>query len=196
MSEMQTATLDPSEDCSGCNDDAQIESAARELYRTAALFVGDEGEAMQLVEETVASVEMDPCADGKAARNAATTDLVRRALTRLAVLRPDEMHPSAGSELGGCVDTDDLSAAGVTRQQLDMLLGGSNGASMREWLEGLGPVERSVFVLRAVLGRSAADSASALAQATGDAWTEPNIGGAYRAALCSLASSLVHSAAH
>ena len=84
----------------------------------------------------------------------------------------------------------------VTRQQLDMLLGGSDGASMRKWLEGLGPVERSVFVLRAVLGRSAADSASALAQATGEAWTEPNIGGAYRTALCSLASSLVHSTSH
>ena len=192
MSEIQTAILDPSADCSGCDDSARIESAARDLYRTAALFMGHVNEALQLVEETVASVEMDPCADVEAAQSAATSDLVRRALARLAVLRPAEMHPSTG----GCVDTDDLSAAGVTRQQLDMLLGGSNGASMRQWLEGLGPVERSVFVLRAVLGRSGADSAQALAQATGDAWTESHVGGAYRAALCSLASSLVHSSAH
>lgn len=196
MSETQTAILDPLSDCSGCDDSARIESAARDLYRTAALFVGDEGEALQLVEETVASVEMDPCADGDAAQSAATSDLVRRALARLVVLRPAEMHPSAGAELGGCVDTDDLSAAGVTRQQLDALLAGSNGASMRQWLEGLGPVERSVFVLRAVLGRNGADSASELAQATGDAWTELHVGGAYRAALCSLASALVQSTAH
>ena len=196
MSEIQTAILDPSADCSGCDDSARIESAARDLYRTAALFMGHVNEALQLVEETVASVEMDPCADVEAAQSAATSDLVRRALARLAVLRPAEMHPSTGADLGGCVDTDDLSAAGVTRQQLDMLLGGSNGASMRQWLEGLGPVERSVFVLRAVLGRSGADSAQALAQATGDAWTESHVGGAHRAALCSLASSLVHSSAH
>lgn len=196
MSENQTAILDSSSDCSGCDDSAQIENAARELYRTAALFVGDEGEAIRLVEDTVASVEMDPCADGEAAQSAATNDLVQRALARLAVLRPVEMHPSTGAELGGCVDTDDLSSAGVSRRQLDELLAGSNGASMRQWLEGLGPVERSVFVLRAVLGRSGTDSAHALAQATGDAWTESNVGGAYRSALCSLASSLVHSAGH
>lgn len=195
MSEIETATLEPTADCSGCDDSARIESTARDLYRTAALFVGDENEAMRLVEETVASVEMDPCADGEAAQNAATNDLVHRALTRLTLLRPSEMHPSTGGDLGGCVDTDDLSAAGISRQQLDLLLGGSHGASMRQWLEGLGPVERSVFVLRAVLGRSGADSASALAQATGEAWTESHIGGAYRSALCSLASSLVHSTA-
>jgi DNA-directed RNA polymerase specialized sigma24 family protein len=139
---------------------------------------------------------MDPCADGDAAQSAATSDLVRRALARLVVLRPAEMHPSSGVELGGCVDTDDLSAAGVNRQQLDALLAGSNGASMRQWLEGLGPVERSVFVLRAVLGRNGADSASELAQATGDAWTESHVGSAYRAAVCSLASALVQSKAH
>ncbi|MDQ1453602.1 MAG: hypothetical protein QOK38_3468, partial [Acidobacteriaceae bacterium] len=60
MAEMQTAISDPETDCTDCNDSALIESAARELYQTAALFVGDETEAMKLVEETVASVEMDP----------------------------------------------------------------------------------------------------------------------------------------
>jgi hypothetical protein len=50
-------------------------------------------------------------------------------------------------------------------------------------------------VLRAVLGKSGSESAHLLAETTGDSWTEANVGGAYRAALCSLASSLVHSAA-
>jgi DNA-directed RNA polymerase specialized sigma24 family protein len=105
------------------------------------------------------------------------------------------MHPSAAADLGGCVETDDLSAAGITRQQLDHLLAGSGRTRMRQWLEGLGPVERSVFVLRAVLSRSGSESAQLLQQTTGDPWTEAQVGGAYRAALCSLASSLVHSAA-
>ena len=196
MAEMQTVISDPATDCTDCNDTTLFESAARELYQTAALFVGDETEAMKLVEETVASVEMDPCADGEAARSAASTDLVRRALVRLAALRPEQMHPTAVADLGGCVETDDLSAAGITREQLDSLLSGSDRARMRQWLEGLGPVERSVFVMRAVLGRSGAQAVDLLGRTTGDSWTEAQVGGAYRAALCSLASSLVHSTAH
>ena len=195
MIETETAIPDSATDCGGCNDSAAIESAARELYQTAALFVGEEREAMQLVEETVASIEIDPCADGEAARDAANRELVRRSLARVASLRSSEMHPSAASDLGGCVDTDDLSAAGITREQLEGMLTGSGRARMRQWLEGLGPVERSVFVLRAVLGRTGAESARLLEQATTDAWTEANVGGAYRAALCSLASALVHAAA-
>jgi DNA-directed RNA polymerase specialized sigma24 family protein len=193
--ETETAIPGPVADCGDCNDSATIESAARELYQTAALFVGEESEATQLVEETVASIEIDPCADGEAARNAANRELIQRSLARVASLRPAEMHPSATSDLGGCVETDDLSAAGITREQFEGLLTGSGRARMRQWLEGLGPVQRSVFVLRAVLGKSGSESAHLLEQTTGDSWTEANVGGAYRAALCSLASSLVHSAA-
>jgi hypothetical protein len=196
VAEMQTAISDPTKDCTDCNDTALFESAARELYQTAALFVGDEAEATNLVEETVASVEIDPCADGEAARSIASDDLVQRALARLAVLHPARMHSTAAADLGGCVETDDLSAAGITQEQLDRLLSGSDRAHMRNWLEGLGPVERSVFVLRAVLGRTGTQAADLLRRATGDSWTEAYVGGAYRAALCSLASSLVHSTAH
>ena len=191
--EMQTATPDQAKDCT---DSGVIESAARELYQTAALFLGDETEAIQVVEQTVATVEMDPCADGDRARIAATSELTRRALARVAALLPAQMHPAAAADLGGCVETDDLSAAGITRDQLGELLSGASRLRMRQWLEGLGPVERSVFVLRAVLGRTAPESAQLLQQATGDAWTEVHVGGAYRAALCSLASSLVHATAH
>ena len=192
---IESQTVIPEPDCSDCDNSAIVESAARELYQTAALFVGDENEAMQLVEQTVAAVEMDPCSDAVAARDAASYDLIRRSVARVAALRPAQMHPSSAIDLGGCVDTDDLSAAGITRQQLDDLLSGSGRTRMRQWLEGLGPVERSVFVLRAVMGRGGAVSAELLEQVTGDSWTEAHVGGAYRAALCSLASSLVHSAA-
>ena len=72
MIETQTAIPEPTTDCSDCNDSAIVESAARELYQTAALFVGDENEAIQLVEQTVDAVEMDPCSDGEAAREAAS----------------------------------------------------------------------------------------------------------------------------
>lgn len=193
MSQIQTAIPDPTTDCT---DSGLIESAARELYQTAALFLGDEAEATELVEQTVATVEMDPCADGDAARIAASNELTRRALARVAEKWPAQMHPSAAADLGGCVETDDLSAAGITREQLEDLLSGAGRMRMRRWLESLGPVERSVFILRAVLGRTAGDAAHMLTESTGDAWTRDHVGGAYRAALCSLASSLVHAHSH
>lgn len=186
-------TLVPQSDCT---ESGQIELEVRELFQTAALMLGDEAAALDVVEQTVAAVEMDPCADAAAARAGYARELVDRALLRVADRYPDQMQPAAAADLGGCVETDDLSAAGISRTQLEQLLAGSSRQRMRQWLEGLAPVERVVFVLRAVLGRSGADSASLLSQSTGAAWNEASIGGAYRSALCSLASALVHSAAH
>jgi len=179
-----------------CKESGQIEAEVRELFQTAALMLGDEMAALNLVEQSVAAVEMDPCADGAAARASYGRELVQRALGHVAALYPGQMQPAAAADLGGCVETDDLEAAGISRQQLEQMLSGSSRTRMRQWLEGLAPVERVVFVMRAVLGRSSADSASLLAHSTGAAWDEVHVGGAYRSALCSLASALVHSAAH
>lgn len=179
-----------------CYDRNAIESAARDLYQTAALFLGDENEALQLVEQTVENVAIDPCADGESARQVAKQELVQRTLSRAAAKWPAQLHPHAAADLGGCVDTNDLSASGVTREQLDSLLGTAAPSRMRQWLEGLGPMERIVFVLRAVLGRSSRESTEMLQKATSDPWTEAQVGGAYRAALCSLASSLIDATAH
>jgi hypothetical protein len=181
---------------SDCAQSGIIESVARELYQTAALFIGDQDEATQVVEQTVANVEIDPCAEGEVARNVASRDLIHRTLARVAAKWPAQMHPTSAADLGGCVETDDLSAAGLTREQLDAMLSGVGLSRMRQWLEGLGPVERVVFVLRAVLGRSGPESTELLHEATSEAWTEAHVGGAYRAALCSLASSLVHATSH
>ena len=176
MSETQTAIPEPTTDCTDCNDNAIVESVAGKTLPGGGALRGRRDEAIQLVEETVASVEMDPCSDGEAAREAANRDLIRRALARVAALQPARMHPSAATDLGGCVETDDLSAAGLTRQQLDDLLSGAGRTRMRQWLEGLGPAERSVFVLRAVMGRSSTESAQLLQQATGDPWMEDPCG--------------------
>ena len=193
MFETQTAIPETPSDCS---QSGVIESAARELYQTAALFIGDQDEATQLVEQTVANAEIDPCAEGDVARTVASRDLIHRTLARVAAKWPAQMHSSAAADLGGCVETDDLSAAGLTREQLDVMLTGVGRSRMRQWLEGLGPVERVVFVLRAVLGRSGPESTELLHQATSHPWTEAQVGGAYRAALCSLASSIVHATSH
>ncbi len=187
LSSVPESQSQPATDCSGA-----VEAEVRELFQTAALMVGDEAAALDLVEQSVAAVEMDPCANGAAARAGYLRELVQRSVARLTALYPARMQPATPADLGGCVDTDDLGAAGISRQQLEVLLSGSGRQRMRQWLEGLGPVERVVFVMRAVLGRSGADSASLLSNSTGAAWDEAHVGGVYRSALCSLASALAH----
>src|SRR6202012_1048311 len=56
--------------CSGESGEAlmKAENAAVEVYRFAALMLGNATEALRLVENTVASVEIDPCADPRAAK--------------------------------------------------------------------------------------------------------------------------------
>jgi DNA-directed RNA polymerase specialized sigma24 family protein len=187
----------PCGDAAGdCADGSAFESTARELYQTAALFLGDADEATDVVEQTLSGAEVDPCADRSSARTVVIRELVQHTLARAAAKWPTQMHPSAAAELGGCVDTDELSSAGLTRDQLETMITGAGRGRMRQWLEGLGPVERVVFVLRAVLGRSGSESTELLQKATADPWTEAHVGGAYRAALCSLASAAVHASVH
>ena len=59
------------------------EDTALQLFQIAALMLGDEQEAVSLVEEVVAKVEADPCAEGTLAYAEARTLLVRTAVQRM-----------------------------------------------------------------------------------------------------------------
>src|ERR1700757_4847946 len=89
----------------------RAEETAVELYQLAALMLGDEGEAANLVESTVADVDVDPCASEGTA-----VDTARRHLVEAAVARMNEADPGAfsapapASSLGICIEDDDLSA--------------------------------------------------------------------------------------
>ena len=69
---------------------------------------------------------------------------------------------------------------------------------VREWLESLPTAMRTVFVLRAVAGFTAAETA-ALLQAQGGpqaaGWTPEAVRELFRQGLCSLASQLLHASA-
>src|SRR5271155_4096750 len=65
------------------------EDTALQLFQIAALMLGDEQEAVSLVEEVVAKVEADPCAEGTLAYGEARTLLVRTALQRMAGRYPE-----------------------------------------------------------------------------------------------------------
>ena len=171
------------------------EDSALQLFQIAALMLGDEQQAVSLVEETVARVETDPCAEGTLAYVEARTLLVHTAVQRMARLQPEAFAvPAMQTADAACIETDDLESAGLTAEQFSALIEGAGRAGMREWLERLAPALRAIFVLRAVAGQDGEQTAESLRQsgATGaQAWRRDAVGAAYRQALCSLATCLM-----
>lgn len=173
------------------------EDSALHLFQIAALMLGNEQEAVTLVEETVAEVEIDPCAEGTLAYTEARALLVLNGLRRMAGLYPEAFAvPAQPPADTGCLETDDLGAAGLSGEQLGAMLSGAGRAGMREWLERLAPALRAIFVLRAVAGQDGEQTAESLRQSGAhgaQAWRRDQVGAAYRQALCSLATCLMSS---
>lgn len=176
------------------------QGTAVKLFQTAALLLGDEAEAVNLVEETMANVEVDPCADGGNAQILAQGYLVQAAIRRLNQREPGSFTAVCGNGNGSssCIEGDDLAAAGVSQTQLADLLEGEGRHQLRDWLEHLPAAQRTVFVERAMLGQDNASTAESLRAGGGDGaagWTPDKVSETFRLALCSLATSLVHSRA-
>ena len=171
------------------------EDTALQLFQIAALMLGDEQEAVSLVEEVVAKVESDPCAEGTLAYAEARTLLVRTAVQRMAGLYPEAfVVPASQPADAVCIETDDLGAAGLSGDQFGALISGAGRAGMQEWLERLAPALRAIFVLRAVAGQDGEQTAESLRQSGArgaQAWRRDQVGAAYRQALCSLATCLM-----
>jgi hypothetical protein len=181
------------QDCSEAAAAGQLvaEDTALHLFQIAALMLGDEQEAVSLVEESVAQVETDPCAQGMQAYDEARALLVQTAVQRMAGRYPEAFAvPAAEPAVTGCIDTD-LDATGLTGEQIGTMV---SGAGMREWLGRLTPALRAIFVLRAVAGQDGEQTAESLRQSGArgaQAWRRDQVGVAYRQALCSLATSLM-----
>ncbi len=171
------------------------EDSALQLFQIAALMLGDEQQAVSLVEETVARVETDPCAEGTLAYVEARTLLVQTAVQRMARLHPEAFAvPAMQAADAACIETDDLESAGLNAEQFRALIEGAGRAGMREWLERLAPAQRAIFVLRAIAGQDGEQTAESLRRsgaAGAQAWRRDAVGAAYRQALCSLATCLM-----
>jgi DNA-directed RNA polymerase specialized sigma24 family protein len=182
----------------GCSD-ALVEDTAVKLFQTAALLLGSGDEAVRLVEETMANVEVDPCAGGGNATTTLQNELVEAAIRQLSQREPDSFAVAeAGSGNALCIEDDDLSAAGITSSQLNQLLEDDGRNQLRNWLEHLPAAQRAIFVGRAMLGQDNAATAERLRLAGGEkaaGWTAGRVSDVFRQALCSLANSLAHSRA-
>jgi hypothetical protein len=171
------------QDCSQAMAAGQLmaEDTALHLFQIAALMLGDEQEAVSLVEESVAKVETDPCAQGTLAYDEARTLLVHTAVQRMAGLYPEAFAVPTAQPMDGCIDTD-LGAEELTGEQIGAMV---SGAGMREWLGRLAP---------ALAGQDGEQTAESLRQSGArgaQAWRRDQVGAAYRQALCSLATCLM-----
>lgn len=181
--------------CSGQSGEAlkKAETAAIEMYRFAALMLGDEAEALRLVEDTVATVEIDPCTDPRAAKGLVRERVLDGALAIMHRQDPASFGDLPQVEAGsGCIEED--GSAALSGEQLSELMTGAGRGPLRDWLNRLTQAQRAVFVQRAVLGRTNADTAQAINRtARPTVWTAEAVSSLFRQALCSLASALVHS---
>jgi hypothetical protein len=178
-----------------CSGDVVLkaENAALEMYRFAALMLGSETEAERLIENSIAAVDVDPCADPCAAKG-----LVRERVIDGALEIMHRQDPAAFAEVpaveaaSGCIGDD---SPALSEADLSDLMASAGRRTLREWLNRLSQMQRAVFVQRALLGSTNADTARAINRfALPSVWTPEAVGTLFRQALCSLASALVHSA--
>jgi DNA-directed RNA polymerase specialized sigma24 family protein len=94
-----------------------------------------------------------------------------------------------------CIEDDDLESAGISHSELENLIAGPDRGKVKTWIESL-PIEmRVIFVLRAVAGFTANETAAMLAQYAGqgaEQWNADAVREIFRQGLCSLASQLIH----
>ncbi len=79
-----------------------VQESAMELFQTAAMLLGQEQEAVSVVEEVVAAAKSDPCADPLAAHRETREQVIAASLRRLA-------HSPGGGLDAGSASRRDLS---------------------------------------------------------------------------------------
>jgi len=180
--------------------DGLIEKIAADLYRISSMLLGEGEEAVRLIEQVVADLDVSVCSDPLAARHSSRMALAANAVAILRDHDPQSLAAPSGEESASvsCIEDDDLSAAGVTPVELEQMITGPERHRLRDWLEGLSVTLRVVFVLRAIGGLSSPEVAGLLAEFGGPAaqdWTPDAVRSTFRQALCSLASQLIHATA-
>jgi hypothetical protein len=173
--------------------DAMLDAIAAGLYSFASMLVGEGEDGVRLVETAVATAEVSACADPVDGRKKSRRALSKAALALISQRNPESLAAPEGIEAeGGCIEDD------VSQFELEQMMGGPDRDHLRRWLENL-PVDlRTVFVLRAVGGFTAQETAALLAQYGGPraaGWTADGVRAVFRQGLCSLASQLIHSTA-
>ncbi len=173
-----------------------LDVIAAGLYSMASMLVGEGEESIGLVETAVARTEVSAGSDVMEARQSSRRALCTAAIELIAKRNPGSLAAPEGLEHAvTCIEDDDLEAAGISRQELEHMLAGPNRENVRNWIESLATQTRVVFVLRAVAGFTADETAAMLAGHGGkgaEGWNADAVREIFRQGLCSLASQLIH----
>ena len=176
--------------------DEIFDRIAAGLYSLASMLVGEGEDGVRLVEIAVASAEVSVCHNPDEARKSSRRALSVAALDILSRRDPGSLAAPEGLKPAEtCIEDDDLAAAGVSGDELERIIAGPDRDRMRKWLASLPTALRIIFVLRAVAGCTAAETATLLAAHGGPraaGWTPAAVGELFRQGLCSLASQLIH----
>jgi DNA-directed RNA polymerase specialized sigma24 family protein len=176
-----------------------VELIAAHLYSLASMLVGEGKESERLVEIAISSAEVSVCDDPGRARQSSQQALSTAAIDLLAGRDPSSLEAPEGLEPAAtCIEDDDLASAGISTKELESMIAGPDRDRVRKWLASLPTAMRTVFVLRAVAGLKAAETATLLRahggpQAAG--WTPETAREVFRQGLCSLASQLLQASA-
>lgn len=176
--------------------DAMLDVIAAGLYSMASMLVGEGEESIRLVETAVERTELSACSDPTEARRSSRRELCVAAIELIAGREPGSLAAPHGLQHAAtCIEDDDLESAGISRAELESMLAGPNRANVKNWIEGLPTETRVIFVLRAVAGFTADDTAAMLAEHGGPGareWKPDAVREIFRQGLCSLASQLIH----
>jgi DNA-directed RNA polymerase specialized sigma24 family protein len=179
--------------------DDMLDRIAAGLYNMASMLVGEGEASVALVETAVARTDISACSDATEARTSSRKALCTAAIEVIERLNPGSLAAPEGLQHAStCIEDDDLESAGISRAELESMLAGPNRASVKNWIEGLPTETRVIFVLRAVAGLSAGDTAVMLAEHGGQdarGWNADAVREIFRQGLCSLASQLIHATA-
>ncbi len=179
--------------------DGIVDQIAAGLYSLASMLVGEGEQSVMLVESAIANAEVSICHDPAQARKSSRRALCEAAVRILAERNPGSLAAPEGLKpSGNCIDEDDLEAVEIAREDLERMIAGPDRERVRNWLAGLPTALRTIFVLRAVAGLSAAETATMLEAHGGPkaaGWSAEAVRSVFREGLCSLDSQLLHESA-
>jgi hypothetical protein len=179
--------------------DNPFDRMAASLYSLASMLVGEGDETMGLVETAVSTAEVAAGSRPEDAPGIHRLALSTAAVELIADRDPESLAaPDDLQHAVICIEDDDLDAASEARDALERMIAGPDRDRVRTWLESLPTAMRTIYVLRAVTGLTAPETANVLALHGGPLaaeWTPEAVRELFRQALCSLASQLIHATA-
>jgi hypothetical protein len=176
-----------------------FDQIAAGLYSVASMLVGEGEESMDLVEAAVATAEVSGYSGIGETLQSSQVALSTAAVELIAARNPEGLAaPEDLEHAVTCIEDDDLDAAAEAREAMERMIAGPDRDRVRTWLESLPTALRVIYVLRAVTGLTASETANLLALHGGPhaaGWSPEAVRELFRQGLCSLASQLIHATA-